>query len=122
MSFSLQSHYLLCQKESSAGSLLSWVFYYNSSSGGFVELELSEFRDGTKDLTNPDTYTHKLTDENNTEYVFVDAEVKNAYTFNKITGELDRHIKNKKNEWKYNFYFGYCNFVSTLKLPADANQ
>ena len=88
MSFSLQSHYLLCQKNTNDGSY-KYIFYYDSSSGGIVELELSELRSGTKDLSNPETYIYKLTDENNTEYVFAEAEGRKSYTLNKITGQMN---------------------------------
>ena len=122
MSFSLQSHYLFCQKEISSGEIFKQVFYYNSSNGGLVLLYLDEFIRGTEDLGNPETYNYKLTDETNTEYVFTKADGKKVYILNKITGELRRFEKNKKNEWRRDFYFGYCNFVSTLKLPADSEQ
>ena len=122
MSFSLQSHYLFCQKEIPSGEIFKQVFYYNSSNGGLVFLYLDEFIRGTEDLGNPETYNYKLTDETNTEYVFTKADGRKVYILNKITGELRRFEKNKKNEWKRDFYFGYCNFVSTLKLPADSEQ
>ena len=121
MSFSLQSHYLLCQKNTNDGSY-KYIFYYDSSSGGIVELELSELRSGTKDLSNPETYIYKLTDENNTEYVFAEAEGRKSYTLNKITGQMNGLKKNRKGEWEWGRYYGYCNFVSTIKLPADSNQ
>ena len=121
MSFSLQSHYLVCQKDF-AGEIYKQVLYYNSSNGGLVLLNLDEFIRGTKDLGNPETYNYKLTDETNTEYVFTKADGRKVYILNKITGELEEFEKNKKNEWRRDFYFGYCNFVSTLKLPADSEQ
>ena len=85
MSFSLQSHYLLCQEESSTGSgkIFKWVFYYNSSNGGLVFLLLNQFPGGTIDLGNPETYNYKLTDETNTEYVFTKADGRSVYILNK---------------------------------------
>ena len=127
MSFSLQSHYLLCEKKPrdriDLRSPLN-LFYYNSTNGGLIELPLyDEILDSNaKDLSNPETYTHQLTDENNTQFVFTSTDGKSMYTFNKVVGMLKAFRKNRKDEWREGVNFGYCNFVSTLKLPAHTDQ